>query len=1236
MKYNEQQQNAIQAEGNAIVSAGAGCGKTSVLVARCLQKILQEQEPASLRNILMITFMKDAAAEMKKRIRDGINHHLELLREKSEPTPTAQIRRLENELVYLESASISTIHSFCLELLRENFDLLPVLGVNLGSHPVALNESASQILMREAFSIVMKARYREDERLRSEQKQGEPLIVFLRDHLDNSQSQLRKMLFRLYYYTQSLASPQKWVEEQIRLANTPEPTQWERMFFGAEPEERGQFLQFLAPYGEDIWGKKATPEMRAALRNALQTPSLENQQNLLQEFCKAAVSRSGCLESKLKIRDKILSILYCFGLEPQEEPVSWPEVRQELKNRWNESRQFASLLLELLQEFQSQFNSQKESQGGLTFSDQLQYALALLRDPSSGEPTELALSLRQQYHFIFIDEFQDTDGIQDALIAALSSRNRFIVGDVKQSIYRFRLAEPRLFREYEEAAYRREGWCCYPLNKNYRSQADILNFANLFFRDLMKRQVGSVEFGEDSALEACAPAVPSQTPRVQLIWNMKTSSANRAAEAETEDSPEQEADLTDLEKEAILIAQKLLELKETLRVRDDSAEAGTNDGSPPTRPMKWSDVALLCRGGIEEASALFIREFERRSIPIVAPGIPFFDCVEVMDLLNIIHLLNNPRQDYPLMGLLFSPMFNVNRLEFIQLRTLYPHGCLWEAVEEACQAAEEHGSGIREKYPQLIEKLLQYRSAFLSWRSRLRYLPLSNLLEEIIEETRYEECLYALPFPDQKVKNIYRFLSLVQSYDPSGRQSVHGFLEYVKNIQELDPKEFTSANSSSGSDAVQMRTVHKSKGLEYPVVILIGMSKRILKTILEEGLGLNEEQGLILPARSISAEEGLPHRKDTLGTWCHAQQETRTLLGEELRILYVAMTRARDYLFLSLSSKAPELPEKETAPPFPAERTLLEKSSYADWFLSWLAHYLPGADAESLFTDGQRRITLPTEPPLELWLTVSSQTLQEEKSEEKEIPEELLTQNFLKLCDEKRKEYTWRYPHESVVAIPAKNSVSNLKKIEQLRRGITPGWQFSATGTGAAEDAAEKGTLFHRIMERLELSADFALLGPDQEFHRRQLEKMQAAGSLSAEELQQAQPEMLEQITRFWQSDVAKAFLSRWREVEREVPFTIRLGDAELVRSGFEPILRNSEEAILVQGVIDLVMLGEEEIWVLDYKTDRLSAGECPQKALTHAPQLNLYALALEAIYGLPVRKKYIAFVRPAQTIELP
>ena len=270
MKYNEQQQNAIQAEGNAIVSAGAGCGKTSVLVARCLQKILQEQEPASLRNILMITFMKDAAAEMKKRIRDGINHHLELLREKSEPTPTAQIRRLENELVYLESASISTIHSFCLELLRENFDLLPVLGVNLGSHPVALNESASQILMREAFSIVMKARYREDERLRSEQKQGEPLIVFLRDHLDNSQSQLRKMLFRLYYYTQSLASPQKWVEEQIRLANTQSRPNGRGCSLGRSLRNGGNSSSFWHLMAK-ISGARSNPGNACRPRNALQT-----------------------------------------------------------------------------------------------------------------------------------------------------------------------------------------------------------------------------------------------------------------------------------------------------------------------------------------------------------------------------------------------------------------------------------------------------------------------------------------------------------------------------------------------------------------------------------------------------------------------------------------------------------------------------------------------------------------------------------------------------------------------------------------------------------------------------------------------------------------------------------------------------------------------------------------------------------------------------------------------------
>lgn len=1250
MKYNEQQQKAIQAEGNSIVSAGAGCGKTSVLVGRCLEKILDEKNPASLQNILMITFMKDAAAEMKNRIREEINRRIDELRVEKKPGYSDTTRRLESELVHLETASICTIHSFCLKLLREHFDLLSGLGLNLGSNPSALDESNTFILMKEAFTLVMKRHYSEDSRLRKDQKEGDPLILFLRDHLDNREITLREMLFRIYDYTQSLAYPEEWIEKQKKLCEETYPNQWEQIFFGAGDEEPGEFLRFLALYGEDIWGEKATDEMREALANAFSHPSRENQITLLGQFVKATESRSRRLNSGIKdFRNKILEILYCFGLDP-ETPFDWSEAQKELTLRWNGTRWVAMLLLKLLEEFQAEFKRQKEFQNGLTFSDQLQFTLRLLRDPETKEPTPIAESLRENYHFIFVDEFQDTDSVQDALISAVASNNRFIVGDVKQSIYRFRLANPRVFREYEEKAHgSSEDWTYYPLNKNYRSQADILDFANVFFRDLMKKQVGSVEFGEHSKLEACAPAVDSEIPRVQIIWNVKEKKASNKEEEEEESSEE---DLNNAEKEAILVAEKLLKLKETLKIRVDSHKGETSPESPPTRPMEWSDVALLCRGGLNETAPIFIREFERRSIPIVAPGIPIFDCVEVMDLMNIIQLLDNPRQDIPLLGFLFSPFIRITKLEIIQLRTLYPRGYFWEAVDKATQDVAESKNSICVDYPTLAGKLLDYKNKYEDWRGRLRYLTISDLLEKIIDETAYEDCLYALPFPEQKLKNIRRFISLIRTFDTSGSQSIPLFLKYIKDIRENNSSDYTSANSATGSNAVQIRTVHKSKGLEYPIVFLVGMSKKIRKASLEDGLGFNEADGIFLHARSLTPE-GYPQRMDTLGVWSYKKKETRELIGEEMRILYVAMTRARDYLFLCLSAPAhesqiPEEPEKaektgkkskakktpEVAAPFSAEGLLLGKVTYAEWFLGWLNQYISADEAKDVFAEGEKEITIQTDPPLRVMLQISSGVSQT-KTEGEVIPEEILIDNYLKQLREKREKITpWVYPYESIVDIPCKNSVTSLKKISELRRGPDRN-RRPMPSQDAMREAAEKGSLFHKIMERLELRPEFVQTPPTSDFYRKQMEKMIAAGALSAEEAELAGKEMLPQVEQFWQSDIARAFLERWDRVEREVSFSILLKDEDLARVGFDSILTGTDESIVVQGVIDLLMLGEDEIWVLDYKTDQVDAKDCPEKALSHAPQINLYAFAMQAIYHLPVRRKYVAFVKPGSIIKL-
>ena len=1264
MNYNEQQQKAIQAEGNAIVSAGAGCGKTSVLVGRCLEKVLDENNPVSLQNILMITFMKDAAAEMKNRIREEINRRIDELRAEKKQGYSDTIRRLESELVHLETASICTIHSFCLKLLREHFDLLPAMGLNLASNPSALDESNTFILMKEAFTLVMKKHYSEDSRLRKEQKEGDPLVLFLREHLDNKEATLREMLFRIYDFTQSLAYPEEWIEKQKKLCEENYPIQWEKIFFGAGDEEQGEFLRFLSLYGDSIWGVNATTEMREALANALHHPSRENQIILLGEFVKATKSRSGCLKTEINdLRKKIIAILDYFGLEPNpkdapETPLNWDQVEKELTCRWDESRWVATLMLDLLEEFQAEFKRQKEFQNGLTFSDQLQFTLRLLRDPKTKEPTPIAESLRENYHFIFVDEFQDTDSVQDAIISAIANQNRFIVGDVKQSIYRFRLANPRVFREYEEKALKgADGWNCYPLNKNYRSQAAILDFANVFFGDMMKKQVGSVEFGEHSKLEASAPAVHSETPRVQIIWNVKKNKAKKNEEEEEESSEE---DLTNAEKEAILVAEKLLKLKETLKIRVDSHTGKTSDDSPPTRPMEWSDVALLCRGGQNETASIFIREFERRSIPIVAPGIPIFDCVEVMDLMNIIELLNNPRQDYPLLGFLFSPFIRITKLEVIQLRTLYPHGYFWEAVDTASRDAAKSQSPINSEYPSLAKRLLDAKDKYDDWRGRLRYLTISDLLENIIDETGYEDCLYALPFPEQKIKNIRRFISLIRTFDTSGSQSTPLFLNYIKDVRENNSSDYTSANSATGSNAVQIRTVHKSKGLEYPIVFLVGMGKNIQKATLEDGLGFNEEDGIFLHARSIDEEKGFPQRLDTLGVWSYKKKETRELIGEEMRILYVAMTRARDYLFLCLSAPAhesqkSETPEKneeegktkksgkkskkesspEAAPPFSVERILMEKGSYVGWILSWLDKYIPADNAKTIFAPGEKEITIPTNPPLNVMLEISSEISQTE-IEEEVIPEEILVDNYLKQLRQEREKITpWVYPHESIVDIPSKNSVTSLKKISELRRGIDRN-SGPMTSSDAMQKAAEKGSLFHKIMERLQLGPEFAETPPPSDFYEKEIERLIESGALSPEEAQLASDEMRTQVERFWQSDIARAFLKRWVRVEREVSFSILLRDKELTQLGFGSILTGTDEAIVVQGVIDLLMLGENEIWVLDYKTDQVSAKESPEKALSHAPQINLYAFAMQAIYGLPVRKKYVAFVKPGRIIELP
>ena len=567
----------------------------------------------------------------------------------------------------------------------------------------------------------------------------------------------------------------------------------------------------------------------------------------------------------------------------------WDEVKKELTCRWNETRWVATLMLDLLDEFQAEFKRQKEFQNGLTFPDQLQFALRLLRDPKTKEPTPIAESLRKTTTLFSwmnsriptasrMHSSRPSQTKTDSLSATSSRASTASAWPTRESSANMR---KRHVTAGKAGTFTRS-------IKTTAVRPISLNLPNAFFLDMMKKEVGSVEFDKNSMLEACAPPVPSEIPRVQIIWNVEDKSRSSKQQKEDDASGE---DLDTIEKEAILAAEKLLKLKETIWIRVDSHRGETSSDSPQTRPMEWSDVALLCRGGVEKKAATFIREFERRSIPIVAPGIQLFDCVEVMDLMNIIQLLDNPRQDYPLLGFLFSPFIRITKLEIIQLRTLYRHGFFWEAVADATREAAKSESRICREYPSLAQKLIDAQNKYQDWRGRLRYLTISDLLEKIIDDNGYEDCLYALPFPEQKIKNIRRFISS-SDLRCSGSQSIP-LSSISLRTPEKDSSDYTSANPQR-LNAVQIRTVHKS-GLEFPIVFLIGLGP-VNKNLRNE---LVVERGRNFPANRSSVER-LPAPQG-YARLCYGQGSASS---SAKRHDSGGPDPARDYLFLCLSAPA--------------------------------------------------------------------------------------------------------------------------------------------------------------------------------------------------------------------------------------------------------------------------------------------------------------------------------------------
>ena len=1203
IQLNESQKQAVQAEGNVIVSAGAGSGKTRVLVERCLDRVLKNE--VSLEQVLMITFMKDAATEMRMRIRDRLCEEID---KAAEAGNRKEEDRLELELTYLNDGHIATIHGFCVRLIREHFDIFRDYIDKPGLNARSLDDATTFRLKRNAFRIVIREYYKKDKKNENKSIDRSNPVTYLRYYLDNNVEALQEIVFAIYDHAQSQPDPEGWIARQMKRADSDIPDYWLDSFFGTE-NHPGELIPKIKKILEapDSFKKKVSQDLldkiSAHTRKLLEDPTRENQIEFLETI--------GSLSEDLS---------QIFMSNPCQDLMEYYTFYKNLKADWDDTRWIITQLIRLTQGFEKEFRRQKHFYKGITFTDQLQFASKVL------ENEEIRKNIQERYKMIFVDEFQDIDPIQDSIIRRIERGNRFLVGDVKQSIYRFRFAAPEIFRRYEKlASVGKEGWQLCLLNENYRSQPNIIHFINDLFSEIMH---GDVDFDENSKLKPQKENKKSDDPRIQLLFNCRIKQSG--TEQDTEDTQNADTlDLTMIEKEAIMTADHLLKMKQEI--------LGEKDGQPLTR--KWGDFVLLCRSGISNIAPVFIREFEKRGIPISAPGISLFECVEIIDLLNLLTLLDNPRQDIPLAGLLRSPFIDLDMDELVELRRSLGDTPLSENFFKLLDHPDENLSeGIRKKIEYFLKE-------FFHWRERMRILPASQLLEEILLNSHYEDAIMKEPLADQKIKNIRKLLLMAEDFDPLRRQSARRFLAYTKVFQEYEKNEIASANSCDGADVVQIRTIHKSKGLEFPIVFLINTNKDIFKNSNKLPVSIDSEMGII--CQSCSQNEDYPVKNENMGSWAYKQIDERETRWEELRMLYVALTRACEHLIITGSFNITGKDGKYESLKFLNTKPA-DARNYMTWILSWVNSKCKCDSVQNFdaftgnFFDSVRSAEDKTMADKNIFRTVSEPSVEfgvelhsyADKvsavpgSEDAEFQREPVSKEDLDAVIQYVK--NWKYPYRQVVDIPSKNSITSLKMEANLRKQRQ---NFSRKNSVKKvvraqqpnEEPIRRGIAYHAVLEHLQMKPEYADRPPGIDFYNGMIHYLTETGLLTNEIATSIAPE---ELSRFWQTDLGKDILRKWEYVRREVSFSIRLNAEKLTSMGIESGIEGTDETLVIQGVIDLMMIDENEIWLLDYKSDQISEINIQSKINSYLPQVRLYTYALESIYKLPVTRCHIVFLK--------
>lgn len=1199
MTWTESQKKVIdRRERNILVSAAAGSGKTAVLVERIIQKITQDK--VDIDKLLIVTFTNAAAAEMRERIRDAIEKKLE-----EEPEDI----HLQRQFTLVHNAQITTIDSFCLYVIRNYFykiDLEPNFRV--------ADEGELSLLRSDVLGKLLEAHYAAGE---------EVFLSFVAGYGSAKSDQaIQDMILKMYTYAQSYPWPDEWLVScgqayDLKEEADMEQADWMKQFLDSlvtavsdcgsqmrealnvceEPDGPYMYADALkedirrldairesgsyARFGEEINAyAKAFPKLAAARKFEGSVEKKELVQNI----------RNAMKKEIKDMRDKF------FFKEPEEIFLDMKKTAPAVK-----------MLVALTEEFASCFAAEKKRKNLVDFSDMEHFALKILVDQTTKEPTETADEFAALFDEIMIDEYQDSNYVQETLLRAVSKErfgqnNLFMVGDVKQSIYRFRLARPELFMEkFDTYAAGTPGCERIDLQKNFRSRDEVLSGVNDIFYKIMCRDLGNVVYDENAALYPGADYPEDMDP---AMFAMEVLVADESGAEEMER----------VELEARMIASRIHEMRK-------EGQTVTDKESGELRPMEYRDIVILLRS-VSGMADTFVKVLLEEGIPAFTTSrTGYFSTVEIQTVLNMLRVIDNPMQDIPLAAVLYSPVGGFSGEDLAKIRAVSGEKTFYESILTYDTMPEE------ETDQKLRERLRGFLAKLEAFRKRVPYTPVHELITELLEETGYLSYITALPAGEQKCANVKMLIEQAIHYEDTSYKGLFHFVRYIEKLRKYDVDYGEADIINENENAVRIMSIHKSKGLEFPVVFAAGMGKTFNTQDTRSRLILHPELGIGLDCMDTVRRTKTP----TLLKRTLARQTEEENLGEELRVLYVALTRAKEKLILCGCLKDVEKKFGEYRQNADTEHpvSFLARSSahcYFDWVLPALYSY-PEKYEIRVFGETDARAGHLKEAVRTL--LTKEQVKRTVQTADKELLEKI------------EERLSFAYPFEAEKDIKTKVSVSEIKhqrmqfEPEEME---TVQWYAEEETEEIVPDFIEKrdrvnrgalrGSAMHLVMQCLPFAGSPSDGNKKQMYAwiAEELGKLKKAGRLDETMYELVRIPM---IVDFFASSLGKRMVQadQREELRKEKAFVLGIPAGEIWDC-------DSRELVLVQGIVDAFFYEDGDIILMDYKTDSVEKPE--QLIQRYQAQLDLYARALEEATGKKVREKIIYSFHLKKEIILP